>query len=341
MIPLAVAIVALSMLVPIGALVARAWADQRRIVARIDAFVAAPTPDDRRAALLDALKGERAPGIDLPDLDGGRLSLDMLLARARPLLLIFAEPRCGPCYELLPDIGGWQRVYGDRLTIALVSSGTPDHNRAMTGEYGISPVLLQVEREIVEAYGLIQAPAAVLVQPDGQVAAGPRYGTRAIRQLVAETLGLVLPEAPQREVQVAGVGQSAPALRRPDLDGNVIDLAAFRGAPTLLLFWSPGCSYCQGLLPEIKAFERTLGQLRMVIVSRGPAGLNQEAGFVSPMVLDDDLAIAQSFGASGTPAAVLIDGRGVVAAPVARGATGLRGVMHALRSLDSSASVAD
>ncbi len=341
MIPLAVAIVALSTLAVIAALVVRAWAEQRRIVARLDAFVPAPAPDDRRASLLDALKGKRAPGIVLPALDGDRLSLDMLVARGRPLLLIFAEPRCGPCYELLPDIGGWQRVYGHQLTIAMVSTGAPERNRAMTAEYGITQVLLQVDQEVVETYGLIQAPAAVLVEPDGLVSAGPRYGTRAIRQLVAETLGLRLPEAPQRDVQVAGVGQAAPALRRPDLDGNVVDLAAFRGAPTLLLFWSPGCSHCQELLPEIKAFERTLGPLGLVIVSRGPAGLNQEAGFVSPMVLDDDLAIARSFGASGTPAAVLLDGRGVVAAPVARGTAALRGVMHALGSLDTSASVAD
>lgn len=341
MILIAVAIIVLATLMATGAMVARAWGQQRRISARIDALATAPTRDDRRAALLDALKGKPAPDIDLSGLDGERVTLDGLLAQAKPLLLVFAEPRCGPCYELLPDIGGWQRVYGDQLTIALVSSGAQDQNLAMTAEYGISLVLLQEEREVVEAYGLPQAPAAVLIQPDGRVSAGPRFGARAIRELVADTLGLALPEAPRREVQATGVGQAAPTIRRPDLDGNVVDLAALRGNPVLLLFWSPGCSHCQELLPEIKAFEQKRGSLPMVIVSRGPAALNQEAGFASPMVLDDDLSIARGFGASGTPAAVLLDGRGVVAAPVARGSTGVRSALQAVQSLSIPASVAD
>jgi thiol-disulfide isomerase/thioredoxin len=177
----------------------------------------------------------------------------------------------------------------------------------------------------VAAYGLAQAPAAVLIHPDGRVAAGPRYGARAIRQLVADTLGLALPEAPNREIQTVGVGDKAPSIRRPDLAGNVVDVA--EGATTLLLFWSPGCSHCRELLPEVLAFEQTSNRPRLVFASRGPIGLNQALGFVSPVVLDDDLALAQTFGASGTPAAVLIDANGVVVTEVARGAGGVRALL--------------
>lgn len=320
---------------------------QARLGTRLDGIAhqltsrAADSAAREHDTLHNTLAGKVAPPFDLSVLGGGRVTRDALLARAKPLLLIFAETRCGPCYELLPDIGGWQRVYGGRLTIALVSNGTPESNLAMTAEYGISPVLLQAEREVVEAYGLTQFPAAVLVQPDGQVSAGPRYGTNAIRKLVAETLGLVLPEAPRQEVQAVGVGQAAPAIRRPDLDGNVVDLAAYRGSPTLLLFWSPGCSHCQEVLPEIKAFEQTPGRPRTVIVSRGPGALNQEAGFASPMVLDDDQTIARAFGASGTPAAVLLDGRGIVVTPVARGSVGVRTALQALEALAVPALAAD
>lgn len=291
--------------------------------------------------LFNALAGERAPSFDLAALGGERIKLDALLSPAKPLLLIFAEPRCGPCYELLPDIGGWQRVYGDRITVALISAGTPESNLAMTAEYGIAHVLLQTEMEVVEAYDVRQAPAAVLIQPNGRISAGPRYGVRAVRELIAESLGLVLPEAPRRETTVAGVGQAAPALRRPDLAGNVIDLATLRGAPTLMLFWSPGCSHCQEVLPEIKAFEQVPGHTRTVIVSRGPIALNQEAGFVSPLVLDDDEAIAKSFGVSGTPAALVLDAGGRVATPIARGATGIRTALQAVLALTTQASAAD
>src|SRR5262249_18790145 len=79
-----------------------------------------------------------APPFALPSLAGSVRSLATLLAPAKPLVLVFVDPRCGPCYELLPDIGGWQRVYGDRLNVAVVSAGTPATNLAMTAEYGIA-----------------------------------------------------------------------------------------------------------------------------------------------------------------------------------------------------------
>lgn len=280
--------------------------------------------------IFNAFAGKKAPDFALDVLNGGRATLATLLAPAKPLLLLFTDPRCGPCYELLPDLGGWQRHYGDQLSFALVSTGEPKTNIAMTSEYGIRPVLLQHEHELVDAFDLQQAPAAVVIQPNGMVSAGPRYGTLAIRKLVAETLGLALPEAPSHEVQVAGIGQPAPRLRRPDLDGQVVELGGPSSEPTLLMFWSPGCSGCQKILPDIKAFESAVDRLRVVIVSRGPVGLNQEVGFRSPVVLDDDHSLAQTFGVPGTPAAVLIDGRGMVVTQVARGSDGVRGALQAL-----------
>jgi thiol-disulfide isomerase/thioredoxin len=284
-----------------------------------------------RSGRPDALAGELAPGFALADIGGRNVTLEALLAPGKPLLLVFAEPRCGPCYELLPDLGGWQRVYGDRLSIALISSGEARTNLAMTADYGIRSVLLQREREAETAYGLAMAPAAILVQPDGRIGAGPRYGTRAIRRLVAETLGLAVPPDPVRDTRIAELGESVPPFRLPDLAGNVVDLAAWRGAPTLLLFWSPGCSHCANLLPEVLACERQPNRPRIVVVSRGPIGLNQDLGFASPVVLDDARMIGDGLGVAGTPAAVLIDAMGKVAAPVGRGGAGVRALMARTR----------
>ena len=270
------------------------------------------------------LAGQTAPSFTLVDLDGRSVTLASLLAPGKPLLLVFTDPRCATCHEFLPDIGGWQRVYGDRLAIALVSTGEPATNRAMTAEYGIQPVLLQRELEVIETYGLLQAPAAVLIQPDGRIAAGPRYGTQPIRQLVADSLGLVVPPPPVLHVQVVGRGEPAPPIRRPDLEGNIVDLAMFQGEPVLLLFWSPGCGYCQELLPYILAFEQATTRVRMIVISGGAIGVNRELGFISPIVLDDDHVVARSFGVAGTPAAVLIGSRGNVVSEVARGGGAVR-----------------
>jgi len=319
-----------------GALLLQGWAllhvreQQTRISGRLDAMPAPkPTPlpepvvvDDRPLGSF----GQPAPQLDLATLDGRRVSLDDLRALGKPVLLFFAEPRCGPCYELLPDIAGWLRVYGDRLTMALVSAGPPAQNLAMTAEYGIDAVLLQKDLEAVTAFDLVQAPAAVLIRTDGTIGSRPTYGAGAVRALVAATLGLELPPAPEHVVHPVSIGEAAPALRRPDLDGNPIDLTG-NGRSTLLLFWNPGCSHCQELLAEMKEWVKRTNDRRITIVTRGPIALNKEAGLNAPMILDDDRAITELFKVAGTPSAVLIDDAGIVVTEVARGANGVRALV--------------
>jgi len=285
---------------------------------------APPVEPKAEAGAETDLAGQAAPTFTLVDLEGRSVTLASLLDPVKPLLLVFIDPRSAACHEFMPDIGGWQRVYGDRLAIALVSTGEPATNQPMTTGYGIRPVLLQRELEVIDAYGVLMAPAAMLVQPDGRIGAGPRYGPAPIRQLVADTLGLVLPPAPALDIHAVSRGEPAPQIRRPDLEGNIVNLAAFQGEPILLLFWSPGCGYCQEMLPYILAFEQATTRVRMVVISGGSIGVNQELGFASPVVLDDDRAIAQAFGVTGTPAAILIGANGTVASAVARGSIAVR-----------------
>lgn len=270
-----------------------------------------------------------APEFRLPNLDGVPVRLEDLRSPGLPVLLVFTDPRCGPCYELLPDIGGWQRVYGDRLTFALVSAGAPESNRAMTAEYGFAAgsILLQGENELAEAYGAEMLPAAVLIDTEGRMARPPARGAWAVRALVADALGLALPEVPVRVTAVARRGQPTPSIRRPDLDGSPIDFDAVNGSSTVLLFWSPGCVHCQDLLPAIRAWEAVPDGPRMVVITNGPVALNRGVRLRSPMIADDDRSIAAAFGTRGAPAAVVIDGRGIVASDVAGGATAVRALL--------------
>jgi thiol-disulfide isomerase/thioredoxin len=328
----------------LGALALQAWLllhlrdQQTRLHRRIDdlarraASAGWASPAAQRAPAAAAPAAQPAPPFALPSLAGPTVSLEALLAPRMPLVLTFVDPRCGPCYELLPDIGGWQRAYGDRLGFALVSGSPPEHNRAMTAEYGIAAVtvLLQAEREVGESYGVTMAPAAVPVQPDGCMTAGPVYGTAAVRQLVADALGLAVPAAPGPAAEAApavGLGQPVPALRRPDLDGNSVDLGALGGEPTLLLFWSPGCGHCRDLLPDIRAWEERPDGPRLLVVTSGPVGLTRGLGLRSRMVPDDDHSLKRAFGVQATPSAVVVDALGPVASEVARGANGVRALV--------------
>lgn len=107
----------------------------------------------------------------------------------------------------------------------------------------------------------------------------------------------------------------------PDLTGRSVDLAALKGGETLLLFWNPDCSYCQDMLPDLLAWEKDPGGAqRLLVVSSGSPQASRALGLRAPVVLDPGFLAPPEFGASGTPAAVLLDEYGRVASSLAAGA---------------------
>src|SRR6266581_9646463 len=134
--------------------------------------------------------GSAAPAFALSGLYGETLTLDFLRAGGKPVLLLFSDPGCGPCTSLLPEVGRWQRDYAGKLTVALISRGNVEANRAKASEHGVRGVLLQQEREVAEAYQGRGTPGAVLVRPDGMIGSPLALGADAIRALVAGAVGL-------------------------------------------------------------------------------------------------------------------------------------------------------
>lgn len=144
------------------------------------------------------LVGAPAPAFDLPAADGGRLTLEGLLAAGRPVLLVFGHAGCGPCRELLPQIASWQHQRVNDITVALVSEGVFEARPVLRG------VALQVEREVADAYGVNVTPAAILIGPDGNVASPLAVGAEAIAALVPEpTIRPYEAAAVQRDLRVA------------------------------------------------------------------------------------------------------------------------------------------
>ena len=273
----------------------------------------------------------KAPDFDLPTLANTLTSLEDLLSRGQARAPGLHRPRCGPCYELLPDFAGWQRVYAGRLTVALISGESIEHNQAMTAEYGFEPrtILVQRENEVATAYNIEMAPAALVIRPDGAIGRETVYGAHRVRELVADTLGVVLPGkvVPAQEIQSVSLGQRVPAIRRPDLDGVPIELESL-GETAMLVFWSPGCTHCQEVLPAIRAWEAQPGGPRLVDCDRRTNRVEQRGRLRSPMIPDDDSSLKRTFGVTGTPAAVVIDALGIVASDVARGAAAVRALGH-------------
>lgn len=285
--------------------------------------------------------GSPAPAFRLDGLHGETLTLDALRVAQKPLLLVFVDAQCGPCNALLPEIAGWQRDHAATLTVVPIMRGKPDNAAA----HGLHTVLMQKDAEVSQAYRVAVTPGAVLVRPDGTVGSPLAAGADAIRGLLRRALGLpdpahVLPPANEHanggctcaqngtmgsraaSVGVARRGDVAPAFRLPDLDDTPHELAAFRGQPTLLLFWNPGCGYCRKMLDDLKAWEADPppGAPKLLLVSTGTREANRAQVLQSPIVLDADYSVGRAFGVLGTPSAVLVDADGRIASDVAAGA---------------------
>ena len=119
------------------------------------------------------------------------------------------------------------------------------------------------------------------------------------------------------------VGDPAPAVRLPDLAGEPVDLADFRGTPTFVVFWSLDCGPCMEMLDDLRAWDANppAGAPKLLVVSSGDPERNRATGLRSTIVLDENFSTGYAFGAIGTPSAVLIDAEGRLASPVVAGAS--------------------
>jgi peroxiredoxin len=132
----------------------------------------------------DGLKaGTRAPEFTIPALDGTEISLNSF--RGRPVLLVFSDPECTPCNELLPKLEKLHRKSED-LQVLIISRGDPEVNRKKMKSLGLTfPVVLQRSWEISRAYGMFATPIAYLVGEDGVLAEDVKVGGNGILALAA------------------------------------------------------------------------------------------------------------------------------------------------------------
>ncbi|CAA9542834.1 MAG: hypothetical protein AVDCRST_MAG49-1038 [uncultured Thermomicrobiales bacterium] len=340
-----------------GWLLVQLLRQQGRLLLRLDALedgtaaVGAPASRASAGASAGAAPsglpvGSPAPAFGLEHVDGETVTLDAMRGVGKPVLLVFSDPNCLACNTLLPDIGNWQRTQGHVVTTALISRGPAEANRAKAAEHGVAGVLLQRDREVARSYRVDRTPSAVLVNADGTIGSPVAGGVEAVRRLAAGVIGAGTPTAngaangaangtangavptrpaapPPPPAPVLAVGDPAPEVALPDLDGKPVRLADFHGTPTVVLFWNPGCGYCRRMLPDLQAWETDGGEgsPRLLVVSTGEREANRALGLRAPILLDRGFATGRSFGARGTPAAVLVDAEGRIASPTVAGAT--------------------
>jgi thiol-disulfide isomerase/thioredoxin len=289
--------------------------------------------------------GSEAPRFSLEGLHGETPTLESLRSSGNPVMLLFTDPGCGPCNAMLPEVGRWQEEHAHKLTVSLISRGEVQENKTKAQEHALKNVVLQKGWEVSESYEVRGTPSAVLISADGKVASPVAGGAEGIRGLLSYAVGerAQLPMQP-RQHQSEGqpcpncaklhaaaptvpaalpLGEEAPEVKLPDLEANTVELTKhFKGKQTLLVFWNPGCGFCQQMLSDLREWEDNPPEdaPKLLVVSAGTEETNREQGLSSTVVLDQDFAVGRAFGASGTPCAVLVDAQGKVASDITLGA---------------------
>src|SRR5438552_2067186 len=159
--------------------------------------------------------GSVAPEFILPDLKDETRTLAQF--RGQPLLLIFFNPACGFCREMMPKLAAIlsrsrrgdeagsanpkSRIQDpksdDRLLtsaatenlsqIIILTSGDTEKNRPFFAEHKLEcPVLLQKGTELATAYQANGTPSGYLISAEGKIASELTMGAEALLALVAE-----------------------------------------------------------------------------------------------------------------------------------------------------------
>jgi peroxiredoxin len=121
-------------------------------------------------------KGERAPSLKLPDLDGQ--TLDMANLRGRRTLILFWNPSCGFCQQMLEDVKAWERnPPKDAPDLLVVSAGSLEDNRKQGFR---ARVLLDPYFAASQVFNSGGTPSAILIDEEGRVASDVGVGAPGV-----------------------------------------------------------------------------------------------------------------------------------------------------------------
>jgi cytochrome c biogenesis protein CcmG, thiol:disulfide interchange protein DsbE len=132
--------------------------------------------------------------------------------------------------------------------------------------------------------------------------------------------------AADREARTRLVGQPAPILAGPTIDGGTFDLAGRRGRWVVVNFMASWCTPCRQEQPELVAFSNRHAatgdaEVVAVLVNDTPDAVTEffgTYGQAGPAVLDPEGQAYVDFGVVKVPETYLVDPDGIVRAKVIR-----------------------
>jgi peroxiredoxin len=128
--------------------------------------------------------GAIAPEFRLPRVGGGELALADL--RGRRVLLVFSDPKCGPCDELAPRLQELHLVRPD-LQVLVISRRDAEATSAKAKALGLTfPIVMQRLWEISLQYGMFATPIGYLIDEQGIIVKDVAVGIEPILALADE-----------------------------------------------------------------------------------------------------------------------------------------------------------
>jgi methylamine dehydrogenase accessory protein MauD len=117
---------------------------------------------------LDLLR--KAPEWEADDHSGARVS--SITTRGRPLLLVFAEPNCGPCQQLMPELKTFTDRHREELAVVVVGAADDRVNRQMADRYLLdAPVVSQANRTLSSLFKVSATPFIYFIDEQGVIRA--------------------------------------------------------------------------------------------------------------------------------------------------------------------------
>ncbi len=120
--------------------------------------------------------GEDAPQVELPDLDGNTIELKSF--RGKPAVLLFWNPSCGYCQNMLDRIKN-REDNGSRLLV--ISTGSVEANRAQGFR---ASVVLDTGFSTGNAFGATGTPSAIKINAEGKVSSLVAVGADEVMKLL-------------------------------------------------------------------------------------------------------------------------------------------------------------
>ena len=111
--------------------------------------------------------GEKAPAVDVDDLNGVRLNVGSPRSDGKSTLLLFVSPTCPVCKSLLPIVKSSGKDERDWLDVILASDGDPAEHREYARANGLTGVPYVVSAPLGVTYQVSRLPFAALLDEAG------------------------------------------------------------------------------------------------------------------------------------------------------------------------------